>query len=215
MEVKELQIGDKIEVEVIIGKERGSFAGEIIEVLNDNRVLISEIAHEGKSVGFSGTGPIYFLHMGDKINRWTALSIKLVKYKKEVYHCVTLAGNGEIYNRRESFRLYLGNECSLYIATSKGMERRDILLKDISTGGLSFILSDKEKGFTLHQKVRISLQDGAYDLNLHVEIIRTVPLEGRNATLYGCRFATPNPSVGRYITQKQSKKLQERRASHY
>ncbi|MFA9462783.1 MAG: PilZ domain-containing protein [Velocimicrobium sp.] len=212
MEIEELQVGDKIELELVSVSEQLSFPSSIVEILSDDRIIISEISHNSKSVGFSDKDSVNFIHLGEKLHRWMNPSIRLVKYKKEVYHCVSLNGAGTLYNRRESFRLYLGIKCPLFIATSKGMERHDVLVKDISNGGIGFILSNDEFSLPLHKKVRVHLEDDSFNMNLHIEIIRTVVLEEKNATLYGCRYISPEILVGRYIMQKQGKKLKEMRS---
>lgn len=212
MEIEDLQVGDKIELELVNSAERISFPSEIKEILSNGRVLITEIVHNEKSIGFSDNTPVSFIHLGSKLHRWDNPSIKLVKYKNEVLHCVTLSGNGSLYNRRDSYRLYLGYKCPLFFATSKGMERRNVLLKDISTGGVGFIISNNEDSLPLHKKVHIKLKDGHYDMNLHVEIIRSYALEEKNSTLYGCRFLTNEALISSYIMQKQGKKLKEMRS---
>ncbi len=212
MEIEDLQIGDNIEIELIASTDRFTFSCEIMKILDDGRIMVSQIMHDDKSVGFSDSDHISFLHIGPKIHRWNNPTIKLVKYKKEVYHCVSLVGSGIPYNRRESFRLYVGSDCPLFFATKQGIERREVLVKDISNGGVGFIVSSNEDPIPLNKQVRIHLVDGSFDMNLHLEIVRSMLLEELNSTLYGCRFIAPDAMVGRYIMQKQGIKLKEMRS---
>ncbi|MEG2511669.1 MAG: PilZ domain-containing protein [Acetivibrio sp.] len=211
MEIEEMQVGDKVEILVDLPDKSVSLSSEIVEVLEGNRILISQIVHEGKSVGFPEKVPVFFIHLAPKLHRWDNPSVKLVKYHSEIYHCVTLSGEGASYNRRESFRLYLGVECPLFFATAKGTLNRDVLLKDISTGGLSFILPNTEDPLPLNKKIRLHLKDDSFDKDLRAEIIRIVPLEDKNASLYGCRFLLPDASIGRYIMLKEG---QKRKGTH-
>jgi len=212
MEIEDFQIGDNIEIELIAASDRLSFPCEIMKILDDGRIMVSQIVHNEKSVGFSDSDLMSFLHIGPKIHRWNNPTIKLVKYKKEVYHCVSLVGSGIPYNRRESYRLYVGSDCPLFLATSQGIERRDVLIKDISNGGVGFIVSNSEVPLPLYKQVRIHLVDDSFDMNLHLEIVRSMILEEQNSTLYGCRFIAPDAMVGRYIIKKQEKKLKEMRS---
>ena len=108
--------------------------------------------------------------------------------------------------------MYLGFQCPLFFPTANGIIRKNVLLKDISTGGIGFIMPEREKPIPLNKRVRIQLTDGSYKLDLHAEIIRIVNLEEQHSILYGCRFLTLNPEIGRYIMKKQGTHLKQRRS---
>lgn len=212
MEIEEFRVGDRVEIEVNKNTDKLSFQSEIIAVLDDNRVIISEITHNDQSVGFSDLDRMSFIHLGSKLHRWVQPSIHLVRYKKEIYHCVTLTGSGSPYNRRESFRMYVGNEYPICYPTSLGIQKKDVLVKDISTGGIAFILSDQEDSIPMNKKFRLHFTDDHFEVDLHAEVIRTVALEEQHAVLYGCRFLNPEAVIGRYIMHKQGQKLKEMRS---
>ncbi len=204
-----MQVGDKVEIAVTLGSESTSFSSEILELLEGNRILIEEIKHENQSVGFTGASEINFIHMGEKLNIWKYVTVKLVRYKNQIYHCVTITGSSAPFNRRETFRLFLGVDCQLLFATAQGIETRDILLKDISEGGFGFLLNEE---LPINKKVRIQLSDNGFQLDLRASVIRCIPLEEKSTNLYGCQLVHPEPQLGKYIRFKQGAKLQQMRS---
>ncbi|MDF2941971.1 MAG: hypothetical protein K0S01_829 [Herbinix sp.] len=207
MQVDELSIGGAMEVEVKCNGKSMNFNSEIILIKN-NSVLITSIKVNEQTIGFSEKYQINFMYkLEGKLYIWENVSVKLVKYDGAIYHKIDLYGEGVPYNRRDAFRMYIGEDMPLYVNTASGPAALSVLVKDISETGVGFITKED---IDVDRIIRLKLKDNNISINLSGVIVRKEFLSNLGAYLYGCKFNEKNNSLGKYIAKKQGEQLRKK-----
>ncbi len=207
MIIDEISKDGDIEVEVKCNGKTMNFKSEIRFIIN-NSVLIKSIKVNEQTVGFSDQCIINFLYKSDgKLYIWENVSIKLVKYDGGIYHKMDLSGMGKPHNRRDAFRMYIGEEMFIYINTAKGQAALSVLIRDISETGVSFITKED---FDIERTFRLKLKHKNIMINISGAIVRKEPLPNLGSTLYGCKFIEKNLLLGKFIAQKQGEQLRNK-----
>lgn len=207
MQLGEMKLGGAVEIEVIIDRTVMYFTSEVVLIIEHN-VLINSILFNEQTLGFTDSYQINFLYKSDgKVFAWNNVPVKLVKYHDNVYHMVELIGDGLSYNRREAYRLYVGEEMPLYIITTEGPDIISVLVKDISETGVAFI---SPIVFDIQHTFRLKMKDNDSIIHLPGVIVRKEPLNHLNSFLYGCKFSEKNHRLSKYIARKQSDDLRKK-----
>jgi len=211
LQISEIQIGAKIEVEVKYNGRNVSFRSQVV-FIQDSSVIVNAITVDEQTLGFSENCQINFLYIVDgKVFAWENVSVKLIKYEGKLYHLIVLSGEGIPYNRRNSYRMYIGEDMPLYINTPNGSSAINVLVKDISENGVAFITKDD---LSINRTFRLKLKDSNNRfITLSGIIIRKEYLEHLQSYLYGCRFNENNSTLGRYIAQRQIELLRKKSSS--
>lgn len=207
VQIDEISKNGSIELEVKFNGRSMSFKSIVVEV-KSNSVLISPIKANDQTVGFSDTCQINFLYKADnKLYLWENVFVKLVKYENNIYHKIDLNGEGKIYNRRNSFRLYIGEDMPLYVNTSSGPTAISVLVKDISETGVGFISSEE---LDIDRTIRLKLKENNNIISLSGVIVRKEFLPNLNSYIYGCKFNEKYPRLGKYIARRQAEQLRKK-----
>lgn len=207
MTVEDLTKEGDIELDIKCNGKTMNFRGEIIYIKN-NSILISSIKVNDQTIGFSDKCRINFLYKSDgKLYIWEDVNVKLVKYDGGIYHKIDLSGKGKPYNRRDSFRMYIGEEMIIYVNTANGLSALQVLVKDISETGVAFI---SKEDFDVEKTFRLRLKEDAMAINLSGVIVRKEFLSNINSNLYGCKFLEKNQVLGKFIAQKQGEQLRKK-----
>ena len=197
----ELQLKHSVEIEVTINGKITTFLSSIEKIVN-NTVLLKPILIDGKLVGFPSEYNISFIYMeGAVVFFWKNVSIKAVKYQNKIYHCATLNTKAEIWNRRNAFRIYIGETMSLTSFGENGPVTHEVFVKDISETGMAFISSEP---FFINHTVRLKLKifSGQY-IHLGAQIVRTQPTKNESEVLYGCRLVEKSPLLSKHLMKLQ------------
>lgn len=197
----ELQLNHSVELEVIINGKVTTLLSSIKKIINNN-VLLSPILINEKLVVFPPECTISFIYMeGAVVFCWKNISIKAIKYQNKIYHCVTLDTKAEIWNRRNSFRVYIGEEMELISFGKEGPKVHKVFVKDISETGMAFISSHP---FVVKHTIRLKLKlFSGQTVQLSAQIVRTQPTSNENETLYGCRFVEKSPLLSKHLMKIQ------------
>jgi hypothetical protein len=211
LQISEIQIGAKIEIEVKYNGRNVSFRSQVV-FIQDSSVIVNAITVDEQTLGFSENCQINFLYIVDgKVFAWENVIVKLIKYEGKLYHLIVLSGEGIPYNRRNSYRMYIGEDMPLYINTPNGSSAINVLVKDISENGVAFITKDD---LSINRTFRLKLKDSNNRfITLSGIIIRKEYLEHLQSYLYGCRFNENNSTLGRYIAQRQIELLRKKSSS--
>lgn len=206
LESTEIQIGDKVEIEVRYQNQTFNFPSSV-EFIIDNSILITKIVNDEQTIGFTGSIGISFIcnHEG-KLFLWDNVSVKLVRYDNEIYHKVDLSGPGKSYNRRQAYRVYVGDYMNLMVNTASGATTYEVLVKDISETGIGIVSKEE---FDVNRTIRLNLKDGDIAIPLRGVIVRKEFIENLKANVYGCRFTEKTQKLGPYIMKKQSSKQKD------
>lgn len=206
MQIDEISEGGAIEIEVRYNGKTMNFRSEVVLVKN-NSVLIESIKVDEQTIGFTDNCLINFLYKDDgKLYIWENVKVKLVRYDGTVYHKINLSGDGIPYNRREAYRMYIGEDMAVYINTASGPSAISVLVKDISETGVAFITTED---LDVDRTFRLKLKDNNALITLSGVIVRKEFLENLNSTLYGCRFIENNNKLLKFIAKRQGEELRK------
>lgn len=206
LQINEIPLEAIIEIEVKSNGRTMSFRSETVDIDNFT-VLVNPIKVNDKTIGFDENCIINLLYISDgKLFVWNNIDIKLIKLDGVVYHKIIVKGEGKPYNRRSSYRMYIGEDMSLYINTPTGSTAITVLVKDISESGVAFITKED---LSIGRTFRLKLKDHNRLINLSGIIIRKDYLEHLDSFLYGCKFNESNATLGYYIAKKQNDLLKK------
>lgn len=142
---------------------------------------------------------------------WKRVLVAKTYVDDTLYHVVISDLAGARLNRRNSFRVFVGEEGSAMQVP--GAERIPILIKDISATGIGFIIKGEDvPSYKLGDKVHITYTDN--EERFKIDVIAKVVRTGRNEAgyLYGCSFAKVYPQLNKYVAHKQVKNRKKKKA---
>jgi hypothetical protein len=207
MNLDDMAKGVSIEIIVRCNGKTMNFDSEIA-LVKDNYVLISGIKVNNQTVGFSDSCTINFLSkLDNKLFLWENVKVQLVKYDDSIYHKIILHGDGKPFNRREAYRMYLGEDMSIYVNSSTGPAALSVLVKDISETGVCFISKDE---LDVSRTFRLRLKDNDTIISLSGIIVRKQELKHIESNLYGCKFNEKNNMLMKFIAKKQGDQLKNK-----
>lgn len=209
LRIDEIAKGGAVEIELKYNGKTMSFKSEVAQVKN-NSVLVTSIMVNEQTIGFSDKYLVNFLFKAeDKLYIWEKVTVKLVKFDGGVFHMIELLGDGKPYNRRDSFRLYIGEDMPLYVNAASGPTALSVLVKDISETGVAFIAKEE---IDLNRTFRLKFNDSTNNTIIHLSgvVVRKEFLDHLGSYLYGSKFNEKNHKLGKFIIQKQAEAIKKR-----
>ncbi|NLL71989.1 MAG: PilZ domain-containing protein [Clostridiales bacterium] len=211
MYIEDIAQGTSIEIEIRLNGHLMSFHSEVDLTFKDS-ILIAPIIYNEKTIGFDEDCLMHLIvNSNDKVYLWDIIEIKLVRYEDKIYHKIDVQGEGRPYNRRDAFRIYIGEDMPIYINTANGPAALSVLVKDISETGVGFISKEE---LEIERTIRLKLKDHHYIINLSGKIVRKEFLPHLNSFLYGCKFIEKDQKLGGFIARKQGEQLRQRVSSY-
>lgn len=209
MYIDSIAKGGLMEVEVRCNGKTVTFKSEIAHIIN-NSILITPIKVNEQTIGFSESCHINFLYVSEgRLYLWENINIRLVKYNGIIYHKIDIFGDGKPFNRRDSYRMYIGEDMPVYVNTASGPTAISVLIKDLSETGVGFIAKED---IDVERTIRLKLMDNNMILHLSGIIVRKEFLSNVGSYLYGCRFNEKNDKLSKYIAKKQGEALRKKNA---
>ncbi len=205
MTLFEIEPGSEITIEVSLNNEKLEFKTHILEQLKDT-VVIEPIRVNGKFLNVFAKGVVTSILYFSKNNPpmiWKEVGLPAVLYKGDSCYKCTDRRNASLLNRREAYRLLIGEEGTAKIGTNH--KSFGVLVKDISECGFAFIFRADLKTFA-GEPVHIVFDVDGVHFNLQGRLVRIEEI-AENRYLYGCKITIPNPNVAKYIAGKQREKL--------
>jgi len=184
-----------------------SFNSEILFLHNDS-IFINPIIVNERTIGINDKCRINLIvKIEGKVFLWENVEIKLVRYDGNIYHRISIQGEGKPYNRREAYRMYIGEDMPVYINTATGPYLINVLVKDISETGVGFITKED---LDIDRMIRLKIKDFNNIIALTGVIVRKEYLPHLDSYLYGCKFNEKNDKLGKFIARKQGEQLRKR-----
>lgn len=182
-----------------------------VKLVTEHIILIPPIKYNNKTVGFNKN---FMLDLHYTTNghlyRFPDVTVTLVRYGQTLFHKIEALNEGNIYNRRGDYRVYIGTEMHLTAHQPNGTTDFIVTLKDISLSGFAFISREQ---FNIERTVRLKFRDERLVLDLPAKIVRADWNDHIHATVYGCRITDSYPVLGQYLIAKQREILQKTRAA--
>lgn len=187
------------------------FAG----TLEGEPLLIEPIKVENKLVRFEKEGINYYFignHHGKPYLFENIYVDKITMPEYGVAHILRAPKEGRKFNRRDNFRVWLGQYC--HIAFRGAKAQHDAMVKDISNTGVGLIVR-KEYEVSIGDIVEIQFniekyneQKEDYQFTLHTlkgEIVRIVD-QNEKINLVGCKIIEGQEAVEKFVAVKQREK---------
>lgn len=178
-----------------------------IAQVHPDYVLLQPILINGQIVGFGSSCTIDFVCVQESgVFAWRSVSLSLVKVKGNTYYKVPLPDEAQPYNRRNAFRVYIGETMTISVFQNTGPTPCNVLVRDISETGFGFISKEK---YDITRTIRFSIPlTGRKSLTLTATIVRREFDEEKGTYSYGCKFVEPNSSLSGYLMQRQRERQQ-------
>ncbi len=214
MKIEELAPGQAITLLARIGEEKLQFTSSVLEILPRKHVALAEpIFHEDRVLSFRGKNLIVDMLVvfeDEKPQLFKNVSIELFRREDDsiVYQISSLA-ESKVYNRRGSFRCYVGLEA--VIQAGPGKAAHDAILKDVSADGFSIVCSSSLQ-FCQDQLIHTVLNDyldelaETFSFRMQGLVVRSQSLDD-DRSLYGCRLNSRVPGLEAYIVKKERLRL--------
>lgn len=203
MEIYELTTAHKMSITIANARTNISLNSNIVFV-EDNKLYVEPFVYQGAVLNFdSANVTISMIAYEEEKSPYLWQVVHIVKETRDnvSYHVISSNLSGVKINRRENFRLFLGFDGT---ATLMGGQPFDVVVKDISSSGFA-VLVDMNKPISVHKNdiMQLEFVDKTFDEDF-VLTGRVVRMDKTDKYfLYGCRLATENPTIDKYIANKQ------------
>lgn len=185
---------------------------EYSSTLEGDYVIVEPIKVEDKIVKFATEGINYYFIGNHKGKPYLFENVFIEKVKFPSYgvaHIFRVAKEGRRFNRRDNFRVWLGQHCHVAFRGSKA--QHDAMVKDLSSTGVGLIIK-KEYEISIGDEVEVQFNDETYNeqkedyqFTLHTlkgEIVRIVE-QSEKVNLVGCKIIEGQDAVEKFVAMKQ------------
>lgn len=207
-----------------------------IESVAEDGFYITLIANRNHVFFFQDTDKVEILYRNnEQLWMWRGFRVKVTTLDDERVHQFILTGSpkGERFNRRNAFRVFIGEEMTMTHMIPKVVERIpepadpdhpeesknaepvkeivfeekpvQVFLKDLSENGVGFFSNYRfEKG----DELEFELQTEFGVMKQRAEVIRvTSEIQGAYLGFYGCMFTVTSRELIKYLFDLQRKKI--------
>lgn len=218
MQIKEMVLGRKLEI--LVDREGYNYRlVSKVEGTTEWSVAVSAIVAKGRMFHFEETDDVTIIYRGEeRMWKWEHVKTGLARLEGETVHTFSTKEPGQVYNRRESFRVPIGESLLMYRVkiekTAEGEEQEKTfpfegLLADLSVNGAG-LYTDEE----LEKETMIG-----FDMPTHLGIMSCRGKIVRRADVYdkpfrnfyGCEFTKVRKELERYLFERQRLMLQKQR----
>lgn len=214
MRIEELTEGTLIRFLVNIAGNHLTFDSRIMEAHPKKRLVLAEAVYrDNKVISFRGKNlivDVLVLFPDEKPQLFKNVTITVMKKADNtlLYHLHTIA-ESKGYNRRESFRCFVGTETSIQCGSNRAAH--DAIIRDVSVSGFSFVCSNEvslSQDQVVHALLNDYIEELAENFSFHLYGLITRSQEvDHNRILYGCRLNSPVYGLDNYIMKKERIRL--------
>lgn len=218
MLIKEMVLGRKLEVLV----DREGYHYRLvskIEGTTDYMVAVSAIVAKGRMFHFEEGDDVTIVYRGEeRMWKWEHVKPGLARLEGETVHTFSSREQGQVYNRRESFRVPIGESLLMYRIFFKKNEEGETVETMKPFEGLLSDLSVSGAGLFTDEEMDVDAMMG-FDMPTHMGIMSCRGKIVRRAEVYdkpfrnfyGCEFTQVRKELERYLFERQRLMLQKER----
>ena len=223
MRIDELEPACNITFIVKIGGEQQlTFESSITEVNPKKKLVLAEaVLKDGKILAFKGnaiTVNVVATLPEGKPYLFENVSVEPLRLAdKSFCYNLSCTKEGIPYNRRGSYRCFIGN--SVQLRNSKAMKDYPVILRDVSTTGFSVTCDlSTDLNLSINQMVHVHLEDYLeevdknFSFHLYGLMVRKQEMEN-NKALYGFRLNSSVIGLESYLTQKERLRIKKSRGT--
>lgn len=218
MQIKEMVLGRKLEILV----DREGYQYRLVskvEGTTESAVAVSAIVAKGRMFHFEETDDVTIVYRGgERMWKWEHVKTGLARLEGETVHTFSSREPGQVYNRRESFRVPIGESLLMYrIIIKKTEEGEDVetiapfdaLLSDLSVNGAGLYTNEELEPDTL---IGFDMPTGMGIMSCRGKIVRRTDVYDKPFhNFYGCEFTKIKKELERYLFERQRLMLQKER----
>lgn len=214
MRIEELTTGTNITFLVIINGEQLSFNSKIQEVYPKKHfVLADAVYHNEKIISFRGKNIIVNLLVTTQDEKPQLFkNITVITMKKpdgSLCYSLTTITESKPYNRRESYRCYVGVTSSMQCGPNRAAT--EVIIRDVSISGFSVTCDtnmELQPNQTIHVVLNDYIEELAENFSFHLYgIVARIQEFDDGKVLYGCRFNNFVRGLEAYIMKKERIRL--------
>lgn len=214
----ETKIGKPIELNI----RRDGYNYRVVSKIEDaseHQVCISLIASATRIFQFLDTDEVSIIYRNeDRMWKWTDVKGDIVEIDGETFHSLTSEKPGEVYNRRNAYRVSVNERMELqykiieprpYVEMEEcyRLEGCQAVLRDISEVGVGFFSNEL---LNLETEITFELQTKVGNIKCEGTIIRFFESRhGNYKYYYGCRLIETSRTLTKYIYEMQRLELQK------
>ncbi len=209
MKLSELENGTAVTFELHIEGKKFEFPS-VMEFQKRGKVYFQPIRVGEKLLNVQNDKIIVNLMYtvaGSKPIMWGELDVKEEVYKKQVFYTADMDTKGKVFNRRGAYRQFVG--APVFAKVGSGRAEIQVVLKDISTTGFSFVyredLGDTSRSLVVIPYVYRDDQE-MFDLMLSGKIVRKQTMQD-GKILYGCALVKKNEVIAKFVNYMQKEQL--------
>lgn len=216
--IKEMVLGRKLEVLV----DREGYHYRLvskIEGTTDYTVAVSAIVAKGRMFHFEEGDDVTIVYRGEeRMWKWEHVKPGLARLEGETVHTFSSREQGQVYNRRDSFRVPIGESLLMYRVFAKKNEEGETVEITRPFEGLLADLSVSGAGIFTDEEMDVDAMMG-FDMPTHMGIMSCRGKIVRRADVYdkpfrnfyGCEFTKVRKELERYLFERQRLMLQKER----
>ena len=221
MQIKEMILGRKLEILV----DREGYTYRLVSKVEgtaEGSVAVSSIVAKGRMFHFEDTDDVTIIYRGEeRMWKWEHVKTGLARLEGETVHTFSSREPGQVYNRRESFRVPIGESLLMYrVITEKTEEdgEEKEVEKTIPFEGLLADLSVNGAGVYTDEELEMDSIIG-FDMPTHLgimscrgKVVRRMDVYDKPfRNFYGCEFTKIRKELERYLFERQRLMLQKQR----
>ena len=218
MQIKEMLLGKKLEIYVDREGYHYRFVSKV-EGTADGAVAVTLIAAQGRMFHFTETDDITIVYRGtERMWKWEHVKGGIAKLDGSTVHTFYSKEPGQIYNRRESFRVRIGESLLMHRIVTRMTEEYemeeteipfDALLADLSINGAGIYSNE---AMEIGAEISFDMPTNLGILTCRGEIIRKAEVYDKPfSNFYGCEFSVTRKELERYLFERQRLMLQKER----
>lgn len=225
MRIEELTPGTPITFMVKQGSRELLFESKIIGASPQKHLVLAEaifrdnkvICFHGKNTGQNLIVDVLIEPSDDKPQQFKNVLVTTLKKGNIYFYSLSTLAESKPYNRRESYRCYLGLSTS--VQPGVNCTAVPVVVRDVSVSGFAVVCDNAlalEPNQLLHVVVNDYIKETAeqYSFQMYGLLARTQELEN-GKFLYGCRLNTPIPGLESYIMKKERLRLKKSNGGVY
>lgn len=218
MQIKEMLLGKKLEIFVDREGYHYRFVSKV-EGTAEGSVAVTLIAAQGRMFHFEETDDITIVYRGtERMWKWEHVKGGVARLDGYTVHTFSSKEPGQIYNRRESFRVPIGESLLMHRIVTRMTEDDELEETEIPFDGLLSDLSVNGAGIYTNENMDVGTEI-SFDMptNLGImtcrgEIIRKTDVYDKPfSNFYGCEFSVTRKELERYLFERQRLMLQKER----
>lgn len=205
MTFTEAQAGDNLIIQIVFGKRTMDLPSKVVGVKKNN-LIVDIIYLNQKMLNLASNNirmNLMLIREGKVPIVWKNVTCKIVKENEQSFYQITSYSEGYENNRREAFRLFIGNDGVAQVGINK--KALEVIVRDVSENGFSFVTSTDVK-MAVGEPVRLVFMDLDITFSLMGIVVRKVNVNEKEI-LYGCKLSVKNNKLLKYINDKQRQEI--------